>query len=295
MTTTATNDVQVTLRDPEAADADALAQICFDAFASIDDQHRFPRDFPVLEAAQGIMGTWIPHPQVWGVVAEADGRPVGSNFLDERDPIPGVGPITVTPELHESGVGRRLMEAVIERGDGAPSIRLVQTSYNLRSLSLYTAVGFDVVEPLMIVSGKPRSGPAEGVEVRPLEEGDLEECEALCTTVHGFPRTGAVRDALAGPFEPFVAVRDGNLTAYATTLSFWPLAYGVAASEDDMHALLCGAAPQIEEPLTFIVPTRWELFRWCRAEGLRFVKPLNLMARGDYSDPTRAWFPSVLY
>jgi GNAT superfamily N-acetyltransferase len=295
MSATATQAANVTLRSPEPADVDALAQICFDAFASIDDQHRFPRDFPVLEAAQGIMGVWIPHPQIWGVLAEIDGRPVGSNFLDERDPVPGVGPVSVTPDLHESGIGRRMMEAVNERGEGAQSIRLVQTSYNLRSLSLYASVGYDVVEPLMIVSGKPRSAPVDGVEVRPLEERDLEECEALCKKVHGFTRTGALRDALHGPFEPFVAVRGGKVTAYATTLAFWPLAYGVAASDEDMHALLCGAAPQIEEPLTFIVPTRWELFRWCRAEGIRFVKPLNLMVRGEYSDPTSAWFPSVLY
>src|SRR3546814_10304417 len=42
--------------------------------------------------------SWIPHPSVWGVVAEKDGRIVGSNFLDERDPIRGIGPISVDPE-----------------------------------------------------------------------------------------------------------------------------------------------------------------------------------------------------
>ena len=44
------------------------------------------------------MGMWIPHPSIWGVVAEIGGRIVGSNFLDERDPIRGVGPITVDPK-----------------------------------------------------------------------------------------------------------------------------------------------------------------------------------------------------
>jgi hypothetical protein len=77
----------VTLRAAEPGDAEACAQILFDAFGGIQDHHRFPRDFPVLEAATGIMGMWIPHPSIWGVVAEKDGRIVGSNFIDERDPI----------------------------------------------------------------------------------------------------------------------------------------------------------------------------------------------------------------
>ena len=78
---------EVAIREAVSADAEACARICFDAFGGIQDHHRFPRDFPVLEAATGLMGNWIPHPSVWGVVAEVDGRIVGSNFLDERSPI----------------------------------------------------------------------------------------------------------------------------------------------------------------------------------------------------------------
>src|SRR5215203_6709809 len=115
---------RVTLREVELGDAEACAQILFDAFGGIQDHHRFPLDFPVLEAASGIMEIWIPHPSVWGVVAEKDGRIVGSNFLDERNPIRGVGPISVDPESQNAGVGRKLMELVMERGEGAPGIRL---------------------------------------------------------------------------------------------------------------------------------------------------------------------------
>ena len=68
----------------------------------------------------------------------------------------------------------------------------------MRSLSLYTSLGFDVTASCVVMSGKPRSGPVDGVEVRPLAEDDLDECEALCKKVHGFARTGALRDALAG-------------------------------------------------------------------------------------------------
>ena len=43
---------------------------------------------------------------------------MGSNCLDERSSIFGVGPITVDPEVQSAGVGRRLMQAVM--GDPPP-------------------------------------------------------------------------------------------------------------------------------------------------------------------------------
>jgi GNAT superfamily N-acetyltransferase len=285
---------RVTLRAVEPGDAEACAQILFDAFGGIQDNHRFPRDFPVLEAAAGIMGTWIPHPSIWGVVAENDGRIVGSNFLDERDPIRGVGPLSVDPESQNAGVGRKLMEAVIERAEGAPGIRLQQDAFHLRSLALYQVLGFDVKEPVAVISGKPRSAPVRGVDVRPLEEGDLDECAALCKKVHGFERTNELRDSIQA-FAPFVAMRDGRIVAYASSVAFWPLNHGVAESEDDMTALLQAAAAAVDEPLAFLVPLRTGLFRWCLEEGLRLVKPMNLMARGEYQEPRGSWFPSVLY
>lgn len=282
------------LREATPDDIAACARIVYDAFGGIHDHHRFDRDFPVIEAAEQMMGTWIPHPSVWGVVAEIDGRVVGSNFLDERSPIRGVGPITVDPNGQNAGVGRRLMEAVIERGKDAPGIRLLQDAFHMRSLCLYESLGFDVKEPTAVTAGKPRSGPVEGVEVRPLAEGDLEECAALCERVHGFPRTDELRDAMH-VLAPFVAVRDGNITAYASSVNFWPMNHGVAESEGDMSALLRGAAAATGEPLAFLVPLRSPLFRWSLTEGLRLVKPMNLMAMGEYPEPRGSWFPSVLY
>ena len=285
---------QVTLREATPDDAGACARILFDAFGGIHDQHRFPRDFPKPEAATAMMGMWIPHPSVWGVVAERDGRIVGSNFLDERNPIRGVGPITVAPDGQGSGVGRKLMEAVIERGGDAPGIRLLQDSFNMSSLSLYRTLGFEVKEPVVVASGEPRSRPLEGVEVRPLRAEDLGGCEALCERVHGFARTNELENALRA-LACFVALRDGRLTAYATSVNFWAANHGVAETKEDMKALLLGAAASIDEPLGLLVPLRSGLLGWCLGEGLRLIKPMNLMALGEYREPQGSWFPSVLY
>jgi hypothetical protein len=146
----------------------------------------------------------------------------------------------------------------------------------------------------VVVSGNPSRGPVDDVEVRALEEDDLDQCEALCKQVHGFERTNELRDALEA-FKAFVAVRDGHVTAYASSIVFWPMNHGVAESQEDMQALLLGAAAAVDEPIAFLAPLRSGLFRWSLEAGLRSVKPMNLMALGSYQEPSGSWFPSVLY
>ena len=287
----------IAVRAIEPADGDECARIVYEAFGAIQDRHQFPRDFPTLEAAVQLTSTFIAHPAIWGVVAEADGRILGSNFLDERGSITGVGPITVDPTAQGRGVGRRLMEAVMERGTRARGIRLFQDSFNMQSLALYASLGFEVKEPAVVMNGTPRSGLPAGVEVRALKDSDLEQCEQLCLTVHGFERTNELRDALLVPvLSPSVALRDGRITAYATTLTFFPAAYAVAQTEEDMRALITGTLAAGDEPASFLLPTRQTgLFQWCLSEGLRPVKPMTYMAIGEYRDPDGCWIPSVLY
>src|SRR6185503_14922682 len=100
------------------------------------------------------------------------------SFLSERDPIRAIGPIAVDPSLHGYGIGRRLMQAALDRAQGAPSVRLVQEIYNLQSLSLYASLGFDARELYSVVTGTAARAPvAPGWEIRPLREDDIPDCE----------------------------------------------------------------------------------------------------------------------
>src|SRR5690348_1645266 len=90
--------MSINLRQPTPADIPAVAKLVFDAFASIHDRHNFPRDFPTLEAATGLANAWLNHPKIWGVLVEQGGRVVGCNFLDQRNVVPGVGPVCVDPK-----------------------------------------------------------------------------------------------------------------------------------------------------------------------------------------------------
>jgi predicted N-acetyltransferase YhbS len=296
-TTPTARDATIEFRAVRPADAEQCARIIYEAFGAIHDHHRFERDFPTLEAAEQLTRAFIAHPSIWAVVAERDGQVVGSNFIDERGPIRGLGPVTVDPRAQGQGVGRRLMQAALERSRGAANIRLFQDSFNVGSLSLYASLGFDVKEPAVVINGRPRSGPEPDVDVHPVEEADLRECEELCLRVHGFARTTELRDAIEAPFlSPFVAVRDGHITAYATTLTCFPAAHGVADTEADMRALILGGLAAGVQPASFLLPTRQAgLFRWCLAEGLRVIKPMTYMAIGEYVEPRGCWIPSVLY
>jgi predicted N-acetyltransferase YhbS len=287
--------MSLTIRPITGADTEACGRIIYEAFKGFHDRHQFPRDFQTLEDAVQLTGLFVDHPAIFGAVAEIDGRIVGSNFLDERNSVRGVGPITVDPDVQYQGIGRRLMESVMERGRDATGIRLVQDAFNMCTLALYASLGFEVKEPLALMEGKPKSKALAGVEVRTLQSKDLAECASLCMRVHGFDRANELRDALE-LFSPLVALREGRITAYASAPFYWKLNHGVAETDEDMRALIVGAGAMNTEPPAMLVPVRQaNLFRWCLREGLRVLKPMTLMATGMYQEPKGCYFSSVLY
>jgi predicted GNAT family acetyltransferase len=238
---------------------------------------------------------FIAHPSVFGVVAEEDGRVIGSAFMAEGDPIRAIGPVSIDPASQGSGIGRRLMEAVLDRAKGAAGARLVGDAFNTRFAALYASLGFEVKEPLLLVHGVPRSGPVSGYTVRPLASDDILGCAKLCASVHAVERTAELRDAMR-MFAPHGVERDGSITGYMTAPTFWPTNHGVADAEGDMRALIVGTAIASPEPVSFLLPVRQaSLFRWCPEQGFRVVKPMTLMAMGAYGEPRGAWFPSVFY
>lgn len=181
------------IRSAIATDAEACGRIIFDAFKGIAEQHGFPRDFPSVEAATQLATTFIADPSVYGVVAEMDGRVVGSNFLTEGDPIRGVGPVTVDPTVPRWRNWAAAHGGGPEKARGAIGVRLVQDAFNTRSIALYASVGFDVKEALLLMGGTPRSKPSSGFSVRPMTGDDVSACAKLCMAVHGIERTGELR------------------------------------------------------------------------------------------------------
>jgi predicted N-acetyltransferase YhbS len=285
-----TTDVRLRPARPE--DAPACGRICYEAFQAISSQHNFPGDFPSPEVAVGQLSGLLSHPGFHKVVAELDGRVVGSNFLDERSVIAGVGPITVDPGVQDRGVGRRLMRDVLDRAAARRfvGVRLLQAAYHGRSLSLYAKLGFRVRDVLACMQGPPIATEVPGRSVRPAREADLETCNRVCRLVHGFDRGGELMDAI-GAATATVVEHDGRITGYATALAFFGHAVGETA--DDLKALI-GAAPSFGGP-GILVPTGGPLLAWCLDHGLRIVQLMTLMSLGLYNEPAGTYLPSVLY
>jgi predicted N-acetyltransferase YhbS len=283
----------IEIRPMKPQDVETCGRICYEAFRDISERHNFRLDFPTAQAGIDLMRMLADSTHSYSVVAEHEGEVIGSNHLVEYDAIRAVGPITIDPAAQAKGVGRMLMEAVIERGKGAAGIRLVQDAFNTASLSLYASLGFDVKEPLALIEGELKGDLPSGVTVRPIEEQDYEACAELCRKTHGFDRLNELKHM--PPFlTSFVAIRDGRLTGYASAPQFWPLNHAVAETEEDMQSLLLGAGNL--SPISFLLPTRQtSLFRWCLKQGMRVIKPLTLMAMGEYNEPRGCYLPSVGY
>ncbi len=285
--------MKINMRRATREDAAVLGRIDYDAFKAIGDAHNFPPDFPSVDAAVGTVTSLISNPGFYSVLAEVDGTIAGSNFMDERNPIAGIGPISVDPAVQNQSIGRHLMENVLERA-GARTFageRLVQTAYHNRSLCLYTKLGFDTREPLSVMQGKPLNLRMAGYDVRGAKEADLEACNRLCVRVHGHHRGGELLDAIRSGGATVVE-RLGRITGYATAIAFF--GHVVGESIDDVRALI-GAAPLLMGP-GILVPTRnGELFRWCLANGLRLVQQMTLMTIGLYNEPSGAYLPSIHY
>jgi len=283
----------VTVRTARPEDAPVCGRICYAAFTKISTEHGFPPDFPSVDVAAGVLSMMFSHPGFYCVVAESGGQILGSNCLDERSSIAGVGPITIDPEIQNKGVGRALMEAVLARSAerGFQGSRLLQAAFHNRSLSLYTKLGFDTREPISAMQGPAIKLATPGYSVRPAGVPDLEECNRLCLRVHGHDRGGELRDSIAQG-TAVVAERDGRVVAYATMIGFF--GHTVGETNADVQALIANADAYLGPGI--LVPTRNAgLFRWCLENGLRVVQPLTLMTLGFYQEPSGAFLPSILY
>jgi len=281
------------LRAGRSEDAERLGSICYGAFGAISEAHSFPPDFPSPEMAGGLLASLLSREDVYSVVAEADGRVVGSNFLWENGTIAGVGPITIDPDAQNVAVGRRLMEDVLRRAKerNIAGVRLVQAAYHGRSLSLYAKLGFDAREPLSNLQGPAIGQEIPGYDVRPATKEDLVACNELALRVHGHDRGSELLGAI-GQETANVVEHDGRITGYATGVGFF--GHVVGETNEDLKALI-GAAPGFPGP-GFLLPTRnGEVLRWCLERGLRIVQPMTLMSVGLYNEPAGAFIPSILY
>ncbi len=284
---------EVTIRTARSEDAAVCGQICYDAFSALNVRHNFPCDFPSPEIPVGVLSTMFSAPGFYCVVAESEGRIIGSNCLDERSSIAGVGPITIDRTVQNHGAGRKLMKAVMDRAEaeGKVGMRLVQAAFHNRSLALYTSLGFDIREPLSCLQGRTAQRSVPGCEVRPATSADMAACNALSREVHGFERAVDLAQNIQQG-TAIVVERGGRITGYSSFLAFF--GHTTVETNLDLQALIA-SADSFGGPGILLPSRNSAVLRWCLANGLRIVQPMTLMTLGLYNEPAGAWMPSILY
>jgi len=274
-------------------DIPVCGRIAYLAFKSIADPHNFTPDFPSVEDADNVIAAMVSNPGIHGIVAEADGSVLGSNFMDERAAIAGIGPISVDPEVQNGSVGRQMMEYMLAKvtTDRRPGVRLVQTAYHNRSLSLYAKLGFEIREPLSVMQGPAIAESIAGYAVRRATRDDVGACNRLCFDVHGLDRGGELLASI-GYGSATVVEHLGRITGYATMLGIG--GHAVGESNNELKALI--AASRSFGGPGFLLPSRnGELLRWCFSKGLRLMQQMTLMSVGLYNEPQAPFLPSILF
>jgi ribosomal protein S18 acetylase RimI-like enzyme len=279
------------IHKPTQDDTGELARILYDAFYDIATSHGFPPDFPNVDFCKGILSLLMSNEGVYSAAAYDDGRPRGSNFTNMWGDVAGIGPISVDLDAQGGGIGKSLMLDALRQAkeSGFDQVRLMQDSFNMRSLALYASLGFVVKEPVayMVLSDK---NPVDD-NFRPATAADFDAMDALCREIYGISRKGEYTSLLAAGFPAYVIDR-GRIAAYLVGTA---IGHGVAENNSDMLALYAGIGATAPASLANCCMRQGDLYRAALAAGHRNQKVMNLMAYGPYEDPTSTWTPSVMF
>ncbi len=280
------------IRRPALDDIPELGRICYQAFASFQKRRDFEPDFPNADVASGLLNAMTASDAIDAFAAYVDESPIGSNFLIRFDDAAGVGPITIDPPQQSSGVGRLLMQAVIDaaRKRKIDSVRLMQDAHNTVSLSLYTKLGFDVDAhcAFMIIPNKH----GQQKHVRAMADGDVDAMDKLCRYVYGVSRKNEVAWVRPVTKTAIVYEQSGRVRGYLL-----PFMAGHLIAEDlDVAMSLIKHAGAIapEGGARVFVPTEERsLFRSALDAGCRIARTMNLMSLGTRTRPQAVWGPSI--
>lgn len=240
------------------------------------------------------------------LVAEIDGKIMGSCFYHPRETHVGLGIMNAAPEAAGRGVAKALLTEVLERAGELP-VRLVSSAMNLDSFSLYTRAGFSpvaVFQDMVLPADRPAPPPPllPGT-IRPATMADLFPMVDLEDEVSGIRRAKDLAHFLRNPgghWATFVH-RDpaGKIDGWLASVDHPGCRMiGPGVMREDgvalalIHAQLShrrGTSP------VFLVPTHEtalvaELYGWgCRNVELHFAQ-----VRGASQPPQGVVMPSFL-
>ncbi len=278
----------------------AAGKMVYEAFRDVAIRHGFEPAYESLDFATFVVSSLSQLEGFTSFVLCEGGQPIAVNFLDKRNDVAGVGPTAVAVAQQGRGLGRMVMEALLEQAEGCGfrSVRLLQAAYNMVSFSLYCRLGFAVKDVVATLRGRPPADEDIAAVVRECTLDDLDDLDRLSLEVLAFRRRGDVEMVM--PFiRPLVAEREGRLVGYVCrfpTPSGIFLGPAAARDEQALKDLIVGAARLMPGSLRLAVPVSCpSLLRWALQSGFSLVELETLMVRGSYEAPAGAYMPSAWY
>lgn len=182
------SDVAVrAMRAEDVAVADRIFRLAFGTFLRLPDPSTFAGD------GDWVRGRWRADPSA-AFVAVRDGEVVGSNLAARWGSVGLFGPLSVHPDLWDHGVGRRLLDPVMERFTawGTTDAGLFTFADSAKHAALYGRYGFHP-RLLTAVMAKPVApgGRVAWTTYSALPEVARAACLADCRSL-----TGSLYDGL---------------------------------------------------------------------------------------------------
>jgi len=125
------------LRETELSTADSVIRLAFGTFIGLPDPMAFMGD------AAYVRNRWLADPQA-AFAAESAGELIGSNFATNWGSVGFFGPLTIRPDFWDRGVGKRLMEPIVELFDKWETRHagLFTFPHSQKHIGLYQRFGF---------------------------------------------------------------------------------------------------------------------------------------------------------
>jgi len=125
------------LRETELSTADSIMRLAFGTFIGLPEPMSFMGD------AAYIRNRWLANPDA-AFAAEAGGEVIGSNLATNWGSVGFFGPLTIRPDFWDRGVGKRLMEPIVELFDkwATTHAGLFTFPHSQKHVGLYQRFGF---------------------------------------------------------------------------------------------------------------------------------------------------------
>lgn len=267
-----------------------------------------PRDLTACADLSEDRG-WPREEHKWGLLLAAgtgygiddpDGGLVSACVVTDYGPpnrpaLSAIGMVLVAERHARRGIGRRLMQYVVEQADTTP-LTLHATPYGR---PLYEELGFKVTGRAEMVRGHfAPGGPAPSVATRAATAEDLSAILRLDAEVFGTDRTHVLTRLPAFGDQLRVAEDGGELIGFAAA---WPnmdthvIGPLIALDTETAKALVASLAAGTNRPLRTDIDVRHEeLLAWIKARGVEsqaFNAVMTYGAPGLPGDWTRRFAP----